>query len=230
MIKGFSQYITEQYSNPKEDIEIKYGNPQLWQKESMYNGSDLFDVVKDNGLMEKWKGNIPPLQSSEEVKKSIEELIMIGNAQTTEDKEFVKDSEKDMLEIFVKFLKLNGVDLISVEDLEKITDKIDPITFGLKYHFNYPRPYQLAYALQLPLFPSQPTNACSPSYPSGHSIDAFVLGGLLSNKFPQLRSGIATITERLSKSRLQGGIHFPFDSEFGRSIAEDILELEFLSI
>jgi hypothetical protein len=230
VIKGFSQYINEQYSDSKEIIDLKYGNPQLWQKEAMDNGSDLLNLVKDNGLMEKWKGNIPPLQDSEDAKKAIEELIMIGNAQTEEDKEFVKDAERDMLEIFVKFLKLNGVDRISKEDLEKVTDQIDPITFGLKYHFNYPRPYQLAFTLDLPLFPSQTTDACSPSYPSGHSIDSFVLGGILSKKFPQLRNGIATISERLSKSRLQGGIHFPFDAEFGRSIAEDILDLEFLSI
>jgi len=211
-------------------MDLKYGNPQLWQKEAMDKGSDLLDKVKETGLMEKWKSKIPPPQSSGEVRKAIEELIMLGNAQTDEDKEFVKDAERDMLEIFVKFLKINGVDTIKMEDLERITDQINPITFGLKYHFNYPRPYQLSFSLDIPLFPSQPTDACSPSYPSGHSIDSFVLGGILSKKFPQLSNGIGIIAEKLSKSRLQGGIHFPFDAEFGKAIAEDILDLDFLSL
>lgn len=230
MIKGFYQYINEQRSNPKEIIDLKYGNPQLWQKEAIDRGSNLFSQSKKSGLMNQWEEQIPPLQSSEEVKKSLEELIMLGNSQTPEDKEFVKDSEKDLIEIFIKFLKLNGADNISYEDLERITDDIDPITFYLKYHFNYPRPYQLALEHNIPLYPSQTTDACSPSYPSGHSIDAFVLGGLISKKFPQLRSSVMELAEKLSRSRLQGGIHFPFDSAFGKKIAGDILNLEILSL
>jgi len=230
MIKAFSEYINEQYSNPKETINLKYGNPQLWQKEAMDKGSNLFTEAKNSGLFDRLKETIPPLQSSDEVKKAIEELIMIGNSQTEEDKEFVKDSERDMLEVFIKFLKLNGVDNISKDDLEKITDEIDPLTFSLKYHFNYPRPYQLALENNIPLYPSQPTDACSPSYPSGHSIDAFVIGGIISKKFPQLKTEALSLAEKLSRSRLQGGIHFPFDSEFGKKIAEDILDLDILSL
>ena len=230
MIKAFSEYINEQYSNPKEAIDLKYGNPQLWQKESMDNGSNLFTQVKKSGLFDSWKKEVPPLQSSDELKKAIEELIMIGNSQTPEDKEFVKDSESSLEEIFIKFLKLNGVDKISKDDLERVTSQLDPITFSLKYHFNYPRPYQLASEHSMPLYPSQPTDACSPSYPSGHSIDAFVIGGLISKKFPQIKTEAIALAEKLSRSRIQGGIHFPFDLEFGKKIAEEILEMDMLSL
>ena len=196
----------------------------------MNKGSDLYSSVKDTDLWKKWTNSVPPLQSSEEVRKSIEELILIGNSQTEEDLEFVKDAEYDMKSIFVKFLKLNGSDSITEEDLKKISDQLDPITFHLKYIFNYPRPYQLAGALDLPLYPSQTTDACSPAYPSGHSIDSFVIGGLIGKKIPQLRNDVEKLSEKISKSRIQGGIHFPFDAEFGKQIADDILNLDILSI
>ena len=230
MIKGFSAYINEQYKNPKETFDLKYGNPQKYQLDKMNQGSDLYSEVDGTELWKKWESTLPPLQTSEEVVKSIEELIMLGNSQTEEDVEFVKDSERNMREIFVKFLKLNGIEKISEEDLKRISDQLDPITYKLKYHFNYPRPYQLAGQLELALYPSQPTDACSPAYPSGHSIDSFVIGGLLAKKFPQLQKDITNLSERIAKSRLLGGIHFPIDNEFGRQIADDILDLDFLSI
>ena len=230
MIKGFNQYINEQYSNPQEMIDLKYGNPQKWQKEAMDAGSNLFNEVKKSDLWKIWTSSVPPNQNSDEVKKDLENLVMLGNSLTEEEKEFVKDSEKDLLGIFEKFLKLNGVDQIKKEDLERITDELDPITFTLKYEFNYPRPLQLALAHNIPLYPEQPTNACSPSYPSGHSIDSFVIAGLLSKKYPQLSRDISSLGEKMSKSRNQGGIHFLFDSEFGKKIAEDILSLNILSL
>jgi hypothetical protein len=230
MIKGFSQYINEQYSQASEVVDIKYGNPSLWQKESIDRGSGLLKKCKESGIYEKWGKTIPPAQSSEEVKNSLQNLVMLGNAQTEEDKEFVKDAEMDMLGIFVKFLKLNGIDRIKKENLEGITEQINPITFGLKYLFNYPRPYQLALSFNIPLYPSQTTDACSPAYPSGHSIDSFVIAGLIGNKFPQLKEESQKLAQRISKSRQQGGIHFDFDSDFGERIAEEILDLEYLSL
>ena len=230
MVKNFNQYINEQYSEPESFLKLSYGNPQKYQKDKMDEGSKLFDDVKELGLLQEWKNQTPPVQDSEEVKKTIQELIMLGNSQTEEDKEFVKDSENDHLKIFSDFLKLNGVEIIGKDEIKKITDELDPLTYGLKYHFNYPRPYQLAKALELPLYPSQSTNACSPSYPSGHAIDSYVIGGLIGKKFPQLKDDAEALAERASRSRLLGGIHFPFDAEFGKKIAEEILSQDLLSL
>jgi len=230
MIKKFSAYVNEQYSNPKDVVNIIYGNPQMEQKEKMDKGSSLYSAVKDTDVWKKWESSTPPLQSSDAVVKDIESLILIGAAQTEEDKEFVKDAEYDMKSIFIKFLKLNGVEEVTMEDLENISKELDPITFGLKYIFNYPRPYQLAAELKLPLYPSQTTDACSPAYPSGHSIDSFVIGGLIGKKFPQLKEDAEKLAAKISRSRLQGGIHFTFDQEFGKQIAEDVLNLDLLSL
>ena len=125
---------------------------------------------------------------------------------------------------------MNGIDQVTKEDLKGITNRIDPITYSLKYHFNYPRPYQLALAHEISLYPTQPTNACSPSYPSGHAIDSHVLGGLLAQRFPQLKQDIDNLSERLSQSRIISGIHYQHDANFGKEIAQDILALGILEI
>lgn len=230
MIKGFYSYVSEQYSNPQNTINIKYGNPQMEQKEKMDKGSSLYFSIKKTELWKKWESTLPPLQGSDEVIKSLQDLILIGASQTEEDKEFVKDAEFDMKSIFIKFLELNGVDNIIRDDLKKITDELDPIVFDLKYIFDYPRPYQLAAELRIPLYPSQTTDASSPAYPSGHTIDSFVIGELIGKKFPQLREEAQKLGAKISQSRLQGGIHFDFDQEFGKQIAQDILDLDFLSL
>ncbi len=230
MIKGFSAYINEAYNNPKDLIDIKYGNPLKWQKEAMDLGSPLLKIATENGMMEKWKGRIPPLQGSDTVKKSIEDLIMLGSSLNPDDENFIKEAEKDLIGMYLNFLKINGQTLITREDLEAITNQLDPITFELKYHFNYPRPLQLSLEHGLSLYPSQPTDACSPSYPSGHTIDSFVIGRLIAKKLPQLENSVLELSEKISFSRNQGGIHFVFDSDYGKEIASDILSLDFLSL
>lgn len=230
MIKKFSTYVNEQYSNPQNIVSLKYGNPQMEQKVKMNNGSPLYFSLKETDIWKNWESTLPPLQGSEEVVKSLQDLILIGASQTKEDKEFVKDAEFDMKAIFIKFLKLNGVENITMDDLMQISKELDPITMGLKYIFNYPRPYQLAAILNISLYPSQTTDACSPSYPSGHTIDSFVMSGLLGKKFPQLKEEVEKLGAKISQSRLQGGIHFHFDQDFGKQIAEDILDSNFLSL
>jgi hypothetical protein len=232
MIKNFSSYINEQYANPVDSFELKYGNPQKYQKEKMDAGSDLYRKIKNTDLWKKWTSKVPPLQTSDDVRKEIEELIMLGNSQNEEDLKFVKNSENDLKKMFLDFLRENGTpdNTVTKEDLSRITNELDPITYSLKYHFNYPRPYQIASQLELSLYPSQPTDACSPAYPSGHSIDSFVIAGLIGKKYPQLRMDVERLASRISRSRLQGGIHFPMDAEFGKEIAEDILGLNFISL
>jgi hypothetical protein len=72
MIKGFSEYINEQYANPKDLPMLKYGNPQKEHMDKMNKGSDLYSSVKDTDLWKKWTNSVPPLQSSDEAKKSID--------------------------------------------------------------------------------------------------------------------------------------------------------------
>jgi hypothetical protein len=58
----------------------------------------------------------------------------------------------------------------------------------------------------------------------------FVIGGLIGKKFPQLKEDAEKLAAKISRSRLQGGIHFTFDQEFGKQIAEDVLNLDLLSL
>jgi acid phosphatase (class A) len=68
------------------------------------------------------------------------------------------------------------------------------------------------------MYPSIATNASSPSYPSGHSIDSLVIGHVLSKLYPAHKNEIMQTAYQISLSRYISGIHFSFDMIFGETI------------
>ena len=76
------------------------------------------------------------------------------------------------------------------EELKDITKDTSPIILKLKYHYNRPRPQQLANAKGLE-FHQEPLNSSkTPSYPSGHATQGRLIAKILSDKFPKHESEI----------------------------------------
>jgi hypothetical protein len=100
---------------------------------------------------------------------------------------------------------------------------------GIKYYFNYPRPFQAAHYLNLPLYPivEPMTTTNSPSYPSGHSMESNILCGVLAKKYPAIGNELLELADKISRSRVWAGIHYDFDDAQGRKIANDILKSGF---
>ena len=94
----------------------------------------------------------------------------------------------------------------------------------LKYKFNRPRPYQLAYPLKLNLFPLRSTSALSPSYPSGHTAQAYVIMGVIGNKNPNIYSMCKKIVDDIAESRVAIGVHYSSDNDFAYEVGEAILK------
>jgi hypothetical protein len=198
-----------------------YGNPLLYQKEIMNSqllGVLLNKIKNENPqIWNAWVSSFPPPPTSEIVEEDLLKMVSEIEKQTSDDASFIHAAETNKEKLFIDLMKKKGID-ISEEELVKITYYLDPITMGLKYHFNYPRPYQVAYFRNIPLYPSQSTNANSPAYPSGHAIDSLCIGTILSKRFPEHREAIMNLAYRISKSRHISGIHFSFDKSFGESI------------
>jgi hypothetical protein len=204
-----------------ELVPFFYGNPLLYQKEVMSSHTlqVLVDKIKneDPDTWNRWVTFYPPVPSAEEVQKDLFNIIKAIEKQTPGDVVFIDSADKNKEIIFVEHLKEKGID-IEEQFLKNITYYLDVITFRLKYHFNYPRPYQVAYALSIPMYPSRSTDACSPSYPSGHSIDSLTLGVILSKLYPEHKKDIMQLAYKISESRYISGIHFSFDKSFGENI------------
>jgi len=62
------------------------------------------------------------------------------------------------------------------------------------------------------------------SYPSGHSMQAYVWGALLSEVFPERRAELMARAYRAAWGRIIGGVHFPTDDIGGRLVGEELVK------
>jgi hypothetical protein len=205
-----------EFLDQKIDLNLFYGNPQLSQKEAIEKGSLITERMKNTPMWNKWMNTPPPSQ------ESLTPVLMQMSTMKSEEPQFLEEVELDLYGILARECTSLGVET-TIEELKKIAEDLDPITFAVKYHYNYPRPYQTAYALKVPLYPIQSTNASSPAYPSGHAIDSYVICGLMARRKPEVKEALMKLAQRVTEARITSGIHYPFDAEFGKQIAEDIL-------
>lgn len=104
------------------------------------------------------------------------------------------------------------------KDYKDLIDDLKIYTIKEKMKYNRARPYQISDKIDKPK-----TNTIeSPSYPSGHSIEAFGIATFLADKFPDKKKELMNTADDISLARIQMGVHFPSDAEAGKKIGEII--------
>lgn len=198
--------------------EITYGNP--------------FDVYlpylkEDTGydfLFESLKKYPFPKNSSEATKDELRELIKLQNNPAQRNEKIVNRYIKyddELLDTIKKFCK----DKLNIQEDELLDEAIEStksLIIKIKYFYQRPRPYQLAQYYKARLFPSTSLSALSPSYPSGHVIQAKVLAIILGNKYPEHNQILEKMAHDIAVSRLFLGLHFQSDNDFGIIVADAI--------
>lgn len=108
--------------------------------------------------------------------------------------------------------------------VQQIVDEADKFIVQAKYHYNRPRPRQLAafYGLELtPVF-----NPSCPSYPSGHTAKTMVahlaLQRLTKDTSYRLEAAKQIVAD-VAYSRLQTKVHFPSDVKAGLAFAQKLI-------
>jgi hypothetical protein len=133
--------------------------------------------------------------------------------------------DRDFEKYIIQTLDKNGIPKKETFNLiNEIHDDIIPIVVQLKYHYHRIRPYQLAYYYNVPLYPHFSDTSFTPSYPSGHCIQAKVYCEVLGNRYPQFYNALMELAEDISKSRMYLGQHYKSDCEFGKKCAEAIIK------
>ncbi len=92
-------------------------------------------------------------------------------------------------------------------------------TWALKFRYNRIRPYQLDTTLK------QISNPNFPAYPSGHSTNSYVAAYVYSELLPQFTALFTMNAFDMAYSREIIGVHFPSDSEAGRLLARQLVNL-----
>ena len=138
--------------------------------------------------IEKFKNIPPPENESTETEEEIDYL----NSIPVEDK-FVESGD-ELYEKFESFLKSKGLEYPEKE-INKAIKGLGPIIMKLKYHYNRPRPHQVAQAKNLKLDSEHLDSANTPSYPSGHATRGIFLGRYLADLYPEYEKELRQIGE-----------------------------------
>jgi len=103
-----------------------------------------------------------------------------------------------------------------------LIDSLKPIIIKLKEYYGRPRPAALAKSMGIDFLGDELDSAQSPSYPSGHAIQSYVMAKMLSDQFPEHEENLLKIAELVSQSRIDRGVHFPTDIKYGKEVADSL--------
>ena len=154
--------------------------------------------------IEKFKKEKPPKDNS---LKTFNEISSLSKIKI--DKDFISKKD-DVLSSFNSIVK-DG-------DTQKLIDQSTPHILKLKKYFNRPRPKDLAKNFGINLENVELKSMKTPSYPSGHSAQAFLIADHLKNKYPDKSNQLDKLANEISDSRNIARAHYKSDSEFGKRI------------
>ena len=160
---------------------------------------------------DKFKKMKPPKDNSLETFKEIQSINKLR-----QDKDFVKNHD-DVYDNFVS--------VVGKEDSEQIKELINDsrvIITKLKNYFNRPRPKKLAKNFGIKLEDIELDSMKTPSYPSGHSTQGYLVAEVLKNKYPNKSKQLDKKAKDISDSRNIARAHYKSDSEMGKKLGLDM--------
>ena len=107
----------------------------------------------------------------------------------------------------------------SKRELDTIVTSHNSFILFLKYLINRPRPEQIDNTIK----PLNKKTAMTPSYPAGHSYQAYLLSKYLSKKYPSKEKLFKNLAMKCDDCRVKAGLHYPSDGEFSRKIIDMIV-------
>ena len=184
-----------------------------------------FDILKKDGG---WVGELKD-EEKEELKKTPKVKVDIPDFDVPSNESEIPDVLEAMKDkkLEPKEMKETDVDARDMlfdlvddeaDDYKDLISDLQIYTTKQKMKYNRKRPYQASDKIEEPK-----TNTIqSPSFPSGHAIEAFGLAVVLADKFPDKKKKLMDVAETISDARVEMGVHYPSDKKVGKQIGEMI--------
>jgi len=166
------------------------------------------ELLKDFKI-QKYLDKKPPSDNSTTTKGEIKELTKIPIREN-----FIKEKD-DIKKAFKKIVKEDNL-------VQKLIDNSAPIIMKIKKHHNRPRPKVIAKKMKTKMEDMEMASMKTPSYPSGHSAQGYLIGMVLSKRYPQKRDKLMKTARDISYSRRVARAHYLSDSRFGEEIGKDM--------
>ena len=163
---------------------------------------------------------LPPANDSVETQR---ELAVVREAVRRHGKATKFDVEVDRNSI-APFEEYAGRVGLPVGWLQALAKASVPLLLALKFRYNRPRPSALAFMYGVDLVPFASKTADSPSYPSGHAFQAYLAAAVLARLRPQDAAELYGLAARVAQSRINLGLHFPSDVEYGQALAQSVAQ------
>ena len=171
-----------------------------------------------------WKSLLPPppAPGSLAALGDLETVLQVQAARTPADVAWAKLIEKD--HVFEDFGDVLGP-WFEEKNLPVLTDFLGQVTIDARQVSDRMKSLYLRYR---PPTVEPTVRPCveipkSNSYPSGHSLRAFVWAGVLGDVFPDRQPDLFARAHRVAWGRVIGGVHFPSDIVGGRIAAQAIV-------
>ena len=174
--------------------------------------------VFNNFKIENWLSSPPPANHSEAVRMELNYLSTIRK-----NRAFVEDAD-NITQYFLDFFEDKPANFPE-RTVESLLKKTRPTILKLKYHYNRPRPLQLAKVVGKKINNGVKLDSMkTPSYPSGHSIQGYLIGSYLAHKNPKAKSAFMKAAKDISYSRNVARAHYKSDSKLGDEIGKDMFK------
>ena len=181
------------------------------------NPSPMFEKFD----VSQWMSTPPPRNSSQATFKEILQIDAIPL-----DNNFIHQGDKT-IEYFEKWFIENscGCDhVFPKEYIKEIAKAVRPIVLQLKYHYNRPRPVQIAESYGLKFHEEPLESAKTPAYPSGHATQGMLIARILSEIYPEHTGELMNLGADVANSRMVAKVHYPSDTKFGCDLAKSLFE------
>ena len=155
----------------------------------------------------KFKKNKIPKSNSLETFKEIKQIDRLP-----ENKKFVKDHD-NVTKVFTNIVGAENKNYI-----QELLDSSRPIIVNLKKHYNRPRPKVLAKNFNIDLKDIELDSMKTPSYPSGHSTQGYLVAEMLKEKYPKKAQQLDKKAKDISDSRNIAKAHYKSDSTKGKEL------------
>jgi hypothetical protein len=199
------------YRNLTKDLQAKMQVENIFTK---YIGEFSFDEYPNYS------------DSAEEVVKILQTQ---QNAEKSDKWEAIKEFsllwDEDIFNAFEVSLKRLNIpyDEEYLQYIYTMSEDIGALIIQLKSHYQRPRPFQLALYTNQNLHPYDSVSAQSPSYPSGHAVQAFFILSVIAFHYEDKKDELMKLAKQIADSRVILGLHYPSDNKFGFEIVNELL-------
>ena len=199
--------------------QLAYGQPTIEERMAMDNGTQFEKYVKV------FENDPYPENVSAEAKAEVYEVASKIEKLVNEDwRKRCFFIDKQLGKYLSGYAQKAGMRQFK-SIFEQVNDLyLNSLIYRIKYHYNRIRPNSLAYYLNMSLTSANTRTGHTPSYPSGHTLQAHFFTKLISDVMNVPWSDEPT--REVAASRMSMGVHFKSDNDFAVKISEYLTQTE----